>query len=210
VIVLDGMSVAVFQELLSDMPSHEWQLLAPSDTGLLPGLATAEPWPEGFSEVAIDKPDWWTVAPESSLDEMPELKSVQRKAVGRLFDPDEDEAKLAAAKTGPAPLAATWIDLLLSSPAFAMQKQVAGRAVPSDADFRKILQSIEDRKGKVTSVALARTIEITPSRLRTMFSVIQRVLNSESSVSTAMPSFAAMNHQTALNLIGICSLSNLG
>jgi len=140
-------------------------------------LATAEPWPEGFSEIAIDKPDWWTVAPESSLDEMPELKSVRRKAVGRLFDPDEDEAKLAAAKTGPAPSAATWIDLLLSSPAFAMQKQVAGRAVPSDADFRKILQSIEDRKGKVTSAALARTIEITPSRLRTMFSVIQRVLN---------------------------------
>ncbi len=140
-------------------------------------LATGEPWPEGFSEVAIDKPDWWTVAPESSLEELPELKATRRKAVGRLFDPDDDETKPTTTKPGPAPSAATWIDLLLSSPAFAMQKQVAGRAVPSDADFRKILQSIEDRKGKVTSVALARTIEITPSRLRTMFSVIQRVLN---------------------------------
>ncbi len=40
VIVLDGMSVAVFQEILSDIPAHEWQLLAPAATGLLPGLAT--------------------------------------------------------------------------------------------------------------------------------------------------------------------------
>lgn len=42
VIVLDGMSVAVFHELMSDFPSHEWQLLAPAANGLLPGLATVQ------------------------------------------------------------------------------------------------------------------------------------------------------------------------
>ncbi len=140
-------------------------------------LAAAEPWPEGFVEATFDKPDWWTVSQESSLEELPELKSARRKPAGKLFDLDDDETKPDSKQKGPAPAAATWIEMLLSSPAFAAQKQMAGRAIPSDEDFRKILQAIEDRKGKITSSALARTIDITPSRLRTMFSVIQRVLN---------------------------------
>ena len=140
-------------------------------------LAASEPWPDGFVEAAIDKPDWWTVSPESMLDELPELKTTRRKPAGRLFDPLDEESKPAATSSSTAPAAATWIDLLLASPAFESQKQVAGRAVPSDQDFRKILQAIEGRRGKITSSALARAIDITPSRLRTMFSVIQRVLN---------------------------------
>ncbi len=145
-------------------------------------LCTAEPWPEGFAEVAIDKPDWWDVSPVTPLDDLPELKAQRenrRKAAGRLFDPDDENTSTTKARseTAPAVAAATWIDLLLASPAFSAQKQIAGRAVPSDADFRKILQAIEDRKGKITSAALARAIGIAPSRLRTTFSLLQRVLN---------------------------------
>ena len=145
-------------------------------------LSTTEPWPEGFVEVAIDKPDWWDVSPVAALDDLPELKAQKesrRKAAGRLFDPDDENPSAPTAKSATAPTvaAATWIDLLLASPAFSAQKQIAGRAVPSDADFRKILQAIEDRKGKITSAALARSIGIAPSRLRTTFSLLQRVLN---------------------------------
>ena len=145
-------------------------------------LCTAEPWPVGFVEVAIDKPDWWDVSPVAPLGDLPELKTQKenrRKAAGRLFDPDDENPCASTTKTTtiPAVAAATWNDLLLASPAFSAQKQIAGRAVPSDADFRKILQAIEDRKGKITSSALVRAIDIAPSRLRTTFSVIQRVLN---------------------------------
>ncbi|NQV23510.1 MAG: BREX-2 system phosphatase PglZ [Rhodopirellula sp.] len=40
VIVLDGMSVAVFRELMADILGHEWALLAASQSGMQPGLAT--------------------------------------------------------------------------------------------------------------------------------------------------------------------------
>ncbi len=40
VIVLDGMSVAVFRELMADILGHEWALLADGQAGMQPGLAT--------------------------------------------------------------------------------------------------------------------------------------------------------------------------
>lgn len=40
VIVIDGMSVAVFRQLLSDIVEQEWMLIAPQDKGPLPGIAT--------------------------------------------------------------------------------------------------------------------------------------------------------------------------
>lgn len=40
VIVIDGMSVAVFRELMTDVLGQDWVLLAQEDTGLRPGLAT--------------------------------------------------------------------------------------------------------------------------------------------------------------------------
>ncbi|MHC4880518.1 MAG: BREX-2 system phosphatase PglZ [Planctomycetota bacterium] len=40
VIVLDGMSVAVFRELMSDLVGQDWVLLAEQGVGLRPGLAT--------------------------------------------------------------------------------------------------------------------------------------------------------------------------
>lgn len=40
VIVLDGMSVAVFRELMADILGHEWALLADCQSGMQPGLAS--------------------------------------------------------------------------------------------------------------------------------------------------------------------------
>lgn len=39
-IVVDGMSVAVFRELMDDILGHDWVLLAEESTGLRPGMAT--------------------------------------------------------------------------------------------------------------------------------------------------------------------------
>lgn len=41
VVVLDGMSVAVFRELMADALGHDWQLLAEEGIGLRPALATS-------------------------------------------------------------------------------------------------------------------------------------------------------------------------
>src|SRR5262249_1461973 len=47
VIVIDGMSVAVFRELMADILGHDWVLLAEEGRGLRPGMATIPSVTEG-------------------------------------------------------------------------------------------------------------------------------------------------------------------
>ena len=56
-------------------------------------------------------------------------------------------------------------------------KALAGRAVPADDLFLRLLAAVENRGGKITSAALARAIEYPPLRLRGLLAVSQRVLN---------------------------------
>ena len=72
---------------------------------------------------------------------------------------------------------ANWISALLSSAVFEEQKQLGGRAVPTDDVFSGLLGVIDERGGKITSTALARAIDFPPMRLRGMLAVAQRILN---------------------------------
>ena len=66
---------------------------------------------------------------------------------------------------------------LFRSPIFEQQKKLAGRSVPSDEILRCVLSALDQRGGRMTSAAIARTVNYPPMRLRGLLAVMQRVLN---------------------------------
>ncbi len=72
---------------------------------------------------------------------------------------------------------AAWIGRLLSSEVFEQQKQVGGRGLPSDDVFARLLNTLDRRGGKMTSVALALAIEFPTLRLPGLLAKVQRILN---------------------------------
>ena len=51
------------------------------------------------------------------------------------------------------------------------------RAVPANEVLSRLLVAIDERGGKITSPALARAIQFSPTRLRGLLAIAQRVLN---------------------------------
>jgi hypothetical protein len=139
-------------------------------------LCSTDTYPKGWSEALVDIPSWW----EESLDEEvgnrepaspPEPVTPQAsKPSGPLFD-------WAAKQAQPEQQTLRWVAALVASPLFAEQKKLAGRAVPSDDIFTRLLVALDDRGGKMTSAALARALNCPVMRLRGLLAVTQRVLN---------------------------------
>lgn len=146
---------------------------------------TLEP-PAGWEEAAPFQPNWWEVDPVSvevseAVPGPPKLKSKSKptKTAGTLFDLEDEETEENRADredTGDT-TSAPWISALLASPVFEDQKKLGGRIVPDDKVFVQLLSALDQRGGKLTSAALARTIKYSPMRLRGMLAVVQRVLN---------------------------------
>lgn len=137
-------------------------------------LYAGESYPAGWTEAAVETPDWWDepLRPAAESEERPGTRPARRARSGLLFDLGGEGEDSGAAEP-----AADWIEALAASPAFAAQKALAGRAVPADDLFTRLLAAIESRGGKITSAALARAIEYPPLRLRGLLAVSQRVLN---------------------------------
>jgi len=72
---------------------------------------------------------------------------------------------------------AAWIGPLMSSEVFEQQKQVGGRGLPSDDVFARLLNALDRRGGKMTSVALALAIDFPTLRLPGLLAKVQRILN---------------------------------
>ncbi len=70
-----------------------------------------------------------------------------------------------------------WVAKLIGSALFERQKQVCGRGLPSDDVIAKLLDALDRRGGKMTSVALALAIEFPTLRLPGLLAKIQRILN---------------------------------
>ena len=77
----------------------------------------------------------------------------------------------------PASKSPDWIADLLASSIFAEQKQMGGRGLPDDDTFTRLLTALDSRGGKMTSAALARTLEFPPIRLPGLLAKAERVLN---------------------------------
>ena len=84
------------------------------------------------------------------------------------------KARTPAAKR---PVESGLVATLFRSPIFEQQKRLAGRSVPSDDVLRAVLSALDQRGGRMTSAAIARTVNYPPMRLRGLLAVMQRVLN---------------------------------
>jgi hypothetical protein len=152
-------------------------------------LSNHDALPKGWTEAPVDLPSWW----EESLggvDEVPQpapvLKPQEPKKIETLFDWVDEAADTLAVAT-PAVTGASdspevtqvaaWIAALMRSPVFEEQKKLGGRVVPQDEVFVSLLSALDARGGKVRSAALARILNCSTMRLRSVLAVVIRVLN---------------------------------
>ncbi|MBZ5495688.1 MAG: BREX-2 system phosphatase PglZ [Acidobacteriia bacterium] len=134
--------------------------------------------PPGWTEAPVETPGWWEqmlIAETCPEQPLPLLKAVEPRSRQTLFDMEpECESTQVTAQPQEFP---EWVSRLLSSPVFAAQKKLGGRAVPGDEVFARFLAALDRRGGKMTSAALARTTSFPLLRLQGLLAVMQRVLN---------------------------------
>jgi len=145
-------------------------------------LASTEDFPKGWSEQPVVSPLWWDEPSEDAQnDKKPvlNLKPMESKPADTLFDMTQfeksevkgDSAVLTTQESPP------WVTRLLACSVFEDQKRLGGRGVPADELFAKLLTALDERGGKLTSVALARTLAYPPIRLPGLLAKAERVLN---------------------------------
>ncbi len=142
-------------------------------------FSPAEPIPDGWAEVAVDMPSWWdedgnvVARPVSSR---PRPKPAKPKESMPLFDGPE-QIRGARGPTGGGAAGSELVAKLFESPIFQEQKSLSGRFLPPEGVLRDVLTVLDGRGGKLTSSALARSVNYPPMRLRGLLAVMQRVLN---------------------------------
>src|SRR5690606_16224263 len=96
---------------------------------------------------------------------------------GRLFPTQEEQARatLAARTSG----GTRWIDALLASDRLAAQRSKAARTHLPDDRLSEILAALDERGGKLTRAALAKTLGVPPLRVGGIVSALRRVLTVE-------------------------------
>jgi hypothetical protein len=146
-------------------------------------LSSTDDLPKGWSEQPIDTPAWWdepSPEPVSPVQPIPQLKPVKPQAKGTLFDLEDVSSQLSVVSSqldeGKTPVP-KWVIRLLTCPVFEEQKRLGGRGVPGDEVLTKLLSALDQRGGKMTSVALARTLEFPPVRLPGLLAKAERILN---------------------------------
>jgi hypothetical protein len=141
-------------------------------------LSGSDKCPSDWREQPVDIPTWWDepspaepVAPQPP----PKLKPSEPEP-GMLFDlhGEEEQTEKAGKEDKASP---AWVKRLLGSPVFEQQKQLGGRGLPSDEVFTRLLGTLDQKGGKMTSVALARALEFPALRLPGLLAKVQRVLN---------------------------------
>ncbi len=146
-------------------------------------LCSSDRYPPGWAEAPVDMPSWWDatfIGKTTERHSTPDLKPVAPRSAppGLLFDKDSRSTIVPTPDAvRQQPTRATWIVALLASETLGDQKRLGGRAIPSDDVFSRLLEIIDDRGGKITSTALAKSIGYSPLRLRGLLAVAQRVLN---------------------------------
>ncbi len=142
-------------------------------------LSPSELFPEGWVDVAVDVPLWWeepAVVLEPAAKVPARTKSPKAEQARMLFDMEEENVK-ARTPVAKRPVESGLVATLFRSPIFEQQKRLAGRSVPSDDVLRAVLSALDQRGGRMTSAAIARTVNYPPMRLRGLLAVMQRVLN---------------------------------
>jgi len=138
-------------------------------------LSSTDDFAKGWSEQPIDTPAWWdepSPAPAAGKQPAPKLKpAVPQRS---LFDLEVEEDTTSAVSGITVP---KWVSRLIACPVFEDQKRLAGRGLPSDEVLTKLLSALDERGGKMTSVALARGLEFPAVRLPGLLAKAERILN---------------------------------
>jgi hypothetical protein len=122
------------------------------------------------------QPEWWEEAPVAAVASAPAPQPAARPSVKKpvaaqpsLFDAPE-----------PVPAGAgesDWIGLLLASPTYSAQRQLAARGAPKDEDVRQVLEALAQRGGKLSRIALAQRLGLAQVRVGPLLMAVRRVLN---------------------------------
>ena len=142
-------------------------------------LSPSDAFPDGWVDVPVDMPLWWeepAAIPELPAKVRARTKSPKPQETGLLFNLEDESVEVRT------PVAKVAVDgglvaKLFQSPIFEQQKKLAGRSVPPDEILRSVLSALDQRGGRMTSAAIARTVNYPPMRLRGLLAVMQRVLN---------------------------------
>jgi hypothetical protein len=96
---------------------------------------------------------------------------------GHLFAREEFRRAAEVPAAGEGSVTPEWVVQLLASPVFAEQRPLAGRSSVSDEQLARLLTLLDERGGKMTTVALARALSVQEVRMRGLLVKVQQLLN---------------------------------
>lgn len=138
--------------------------------------------PEGWMETPRELPSWWerelpapaaSDAPPTTRPPAKRRKSQPSAGQGDLFRAPEEQV---ASPEAPAPTA-SWIDELLATELMREQRNKFARTSLTDDRIEAVLQSLDERGGKLTRTALANRLGLPLMRVGGVLSALRRVLN---------------------------------
>lgn len=141
-------------------------------------LSSTDKLPEGWQLQPVDLPLWWdeSLSPTPTVAQpTPKLKPQKPLPTGKLFDL-EVEAEQAVAPTVK-PEKSGWIAQLLKSPVYEQQQALAARGLRDSTVVERFIQALDDRGGKITTLALARVLSLPEMRVPGMLAQLIRLLN---------------------------------
>lgn len=135
----------------------------------------------GLTPCTWSKPDWWSpalVAVQEKV-ETAEPIIVTPKRPPSLFDQLADEKPLPKKPKKDAKKSdkSEWIDRLISSPAYKVQKEFVRRHAPEDEVVQRCLVALEAKGGIMTPAAFSNAAQIRAGGLDGLIAKLQRVLN---------------------------------
>jgi hypothetical protein len=131
----------------------------------------------GWRPVADVAPSWWDATGMAGEAGQPLPKAREVSAVPTERGAARAPASQADVRTLAEP--AAWIQALLASPVYEMQRSLAGRTAPRDEQMLLILQTLEHFHDRAPRSALAARLALPEFRVRGVLTAARRVLNVE-------------------------------
>lgn len=132
---------------------------------------------EGWGPAAGETPEWWFEAPAQTSAVPIEPPAAPRgRQAARKVEPGFGPLFQAVEPPAEAP---SWIDALLASETYQMQRRLVGRAALDDERVRKVLELLELRQHHASLRLVAQALGVPEFRMRGFVQVLQRMLNLE-------------------------------
>ncbi|AMV19859.1 BREX-2 system phosphatase PglZ [Planctomyces sp. SH-PL14] len=141
-------------------------------------LSSSDKLPGAWQLQPVDLPCWWDESlaeTPTPTQKTPPLKPQKQSATGTLFDM---EAEARPVPAGPVmPNSPDWISRLVKSPVYEQQQALATRGLRDPVLVERILQALDGRGGRMTSLALARALSLPELRVSGLLAQMSRLLN---------------------------------